>query len=209
MSSERTAEIRKAIKAEFPDYKFSIINEHHSGIRIAILSGPLQLLSPDHLERGREQVNEYYIREHFAERPETSKILLRIKEIANEGNGTESTDGDYGNIPHFYLTIEIGKWDEAYKVIERGRLTPRIEGVPPTGDKIATCKLNQAKGGVELYFPANPGRAVLDDLTVNRFRWSRFNKCWYAKDNSIARKVAEKYATIPVEEEAKIAIPGF
>lgn len=70
----------------------------------------------------------------------------------------------------------------------------------PTGDKIALCKLNSAKGGIELYFNNKPAQAVLDDLKAKSWRWSKFNKCWYRLDNPIARQQAAKYADVPQEE---------
>jgi len=76
----------------------------------------------------------------------------------------------------------------------------KIEGIAPTGDKIATCKLNPSKSGIELYFNSKPQTSVLDDLKANGWRWSRFNSCWYKLDNSIARRTASKYAEVPQEE---------
>lgn len=73
----------------------------------------------------------------------------------------------------------------------------KIEGIAPTGDKIATCKLNPSKSGIELYFNSKPQTSVLDDLKANGWRWSRFNSCWYKLDNSIARRTASKYAEVP------------
>lgn len=67
----------------------------------------------------------------------------------------------------------------------------------PTGDKIALCKLNTAKGGIEIYFNSKPAQSVIDDLKANGFRWGKFNKCWYKIDTTSARSVASKYATIP------------
>jgi len=75
-----------------------------------------------------------------------------------------------------------------------------VTGSAPSGNKIATCKLNVEKGGIELYFPGKPQAAVLDDLKASGFRWSRFNSCWYKLDNSIARRTASKYAEVPQEE---------
>jgi len=71
----------------------------------------------------------------------------------------------------------------------------------PTGDKIAVCKINEAKGGIEIYFNAKPSTSVLDDLKANGFRWGKTNKCWYKLDNASARKVAAKYAPVPQEED--------
>ena len=79
-------------------------------------------------------------------------------------------------------------------------ITPMApSGAQPTGDKIAICKLNAERGGIELYFNSKPAQAVLDDLKGKSWRWSKFNKCWYRLDNPIARQQAAKYADIPTE----------
>jgi len=70
------------------------------------------------------------------------------------------------------------------------------EPTQPTG---AVCKLNEANGGIEIYFNSKPSTAVLDDLKEEGFRWGKFNKCWYRKDTPHARTVASKYADIPTE----------
>lgn len=66
--------------------------------------------------------------------------------------------------------------------------------------KIALCKINTAKNGIELHFDPKPSKAVLDDLKLNGFRWGKFNRCWYRADNAHSRRVASKYADIPQEE---------
>lgn len=101
------------------------------------------------------------------------------------GNGTSWTEEFAGDPDCIRLKKEIAP----------------VAGAQPTGDKIATCKLNPSKGGIELYFPGKPSPTVLDDLKANGWRWSRFNSCWYKLDNSIARRVASKYAAIPEEQE--------
>lgn len=54
-------------------------------------------------------------------------------------------------------------------------------------------KINQAKNGIELYFPGKPATSVLDDLKANGWRWSRFNSCWYSRDGATARRMVAKY----------------
>lgn len=75
-----------------------------------------------------------------------------------------------------------------------------VEVGAPSGGKEATCRLNKAKAGVELYFPGKPSYTVLDDLKRNGFRWGKFNKCWYIHDSPKARLAASKYALVPGEE---------
>lgn len=109
---EAVAEKRKLIKKEFPNFKFSIKTENYSTIDISIMSGPIDYTPP----YNGYQVNPYGIKEHFKDEPEMRDFLLRVYEIANEGNGTEVIDGDYGRVPDFYVRINIGKWDTPYEV---------------------------------------------------------------------------------------------
>ncbi|WP_425449512.1 DUF3560 domain-containing protein [Dethiothermospora halolimnae] len=51
-------------------------------------------------------------------------------------------------------------------------------------------KLNNDKGGIEIYFDDKPEQSILDKLKLNRFRWSRRNKCWYAKETPDRKELA-------------------
>ena len=85
--------------------------------------------------------------------------------------------------------------------VEDVRVKPQeapVSVASSTGDKLAISKINTEKKGIEIYFQAKPETTVLDDLKANGFRWSRFNKCWYKSDNSLARQVAAKYAELVV-----------
>jgi len=115
ISPERVKEIRTKIKKEFPAYKFSIRGEHYSSVNVTILSGPIDLIT-DRAVNGYEQVNHFYIKDHYKDFPEIMKFLQKIYEIMNEGNYTEVVDGDYGAIPSFYCRITVGSWDKPYEV---------------------------------------------------------------------------------------------
>ena len=43
--------------------------------------------------------------------------------------------------------------------------------------------LNQELNGIELYFDQKPPQTIIDNLKSNKFRWSGFKKCWYAKQS--------------------------
>ncbi|MDB0519944.1 hypothetical protein C4R87_19170 [Clostridioides difficile] len=43
--------------------------------------------------------------------------------------------------------------------------------------------LNEEKNGVELYFSCKPSEEIRNNLKSNGFKWSRFNECWFAKQN--------------------------
>lgn len=117
ISKEQVKIKRNLIKKSFPDYKFSIRGQHGSVLDVSIMSGPLDLNQT--ITGGHYQVNHYHIESNFKEYPEIIKLLQDIKEIGNNGNGIESVDGDYGNIPHFYFHLNIGKWDKDYVQIKK------------------------------------------------------------------------------------------
>ncbi|WP_342532752.1 hypothetical protein MHB40_14895 [Lysinibacillus sp. FSL K6-0057] len=58
-----------------------------------------------------------------------------------------------------------------------------------------TMKLNDEKNGVELYFTDKPSEEIRTQLKSNGFKWSRFNKCWYSKQNKSALALAEQLSS--------------
>ena len=117
ISTKTVKERRDLLKKLLPEFKISVKTVHNSTISVTILSGPFDLL-PNSDEK-YEQVNKFYIDEHYADLPETKDVLNKVLDIANKGNYIESEDGDYGNIPSFYTRISIGKWDSPYQVIKK------------------------------------------------------------------------------------------
>lgn len=117
ITSERVSEIRKQLKTEFPDFKLSVCRRNYSTVCISIMKAPIQLLLA--YDKEYQQVNEFYIAEHYKDAIPARDTLLRIREIANTGNRIVSPDTDYGNVPAFYLDIEIGKWDQPFELIQK------------------------------------------------------------------------------------------
>lgn len=115
--SERVSEIREKIKKEFPDFKFSVTKKDN-GVRIAILSAPINLLEGEENERKYISVNNFYIDEHYKDYPEVRDVLKKIDSIASEGVTYHET-GDYGRQPTFYVDITIGQWDKPFEYIPK------------------------------------------------------------------------------------------
>jgi hypothetical protein len=116
ISTAEVAEKRRKLKEAFPDYKFSIVKDGYSGIRVTILEGTLPLLKEG---ENYKTINVYYIDENYKDRPEVRDVLNKIYSIINEGNSTRETS-DYGSQPEFYTYIEIGVSDKnPYKVIDK------------------------------------------------------------------------------------------
>jgi hypothetical protein len=110
ITSETVAAKRKQIKAAFPDFKFSVTRRHGSSICVDILSGPLDMGTT------YQQVNTFYIKEHYADRPEILNILQGVYAIAAEGKTTLTEDSDYGTVPTFYVNLNIGDWNKSYEI---------------------------------------------------------------------------------------------
>lgn len=123
ISTEEVAKKRAEIKKAFPNWKLSITRHHHSSICVDILQADIQLLLDT--EKKSESVNYFYIADHYKELPEAKDALLKIYEIINEGNRTVSVDGDYGNIPQFYVSMSVGQWDKPF-VYVKGELIKKL-----------------------------------------------------------------------------------
>jgi Large polyvalent protein associated domain 29 len=124
ITTERIAEIRAEIKKTFPGFKFSITRRHYSTINIVIVNAPFDMLEGQDLPTYRDGtkgqyygVNVFHIKEHFKNYPRTAEVLSKIYEIANNGNYIVSKDGDYGNIPKFYVDISIGDFEKPFVCI--------------------------------------------------------------------------------------------
>jgi len=106
ISTERVKEIREQLKKAFPGWKFSVTRQHHIEVSVAIMSAPLDF--------GKEyqQVNQYYINEHY--QGEIRDSLLEINDIMEASNGTLVVDADYGSVPNYYTSLSIGQWDKPF-----------------------------------------------------------------------------------------------
>lgn len=107
ISTQEVKEIRTALKAEFPNVKFSIKREHYSGVRIAILSSEIDF------GMVYKNVNEFYIKENYS--ADESKFLSKVYEIASKGTTYYET-GDYGTQPSHYVWMTIGAFEKNYEV---------------------------------------------------------------------------------------------
>lgn len=65
--------------------------------------------------------------------------------------------------------------------------------------------LNEEKNGVELYFNDKPSEEVRSNLKFNGFKWSRFNECWFAKQNNKTIAFANSLADTNIEEIKEVS----
>ena len=117
ITKEQVKAKREALKKALPEYKLSITTENYSGIKVAIMRGPVNF--------GTEytQLNPYrnYREERYdsttgewESQPLIAAIMEVIMPILNEGMGEGFEDSDYGHVPDYYTWVHIGKWDKPY-----------------------------------------------------------------------------------------------
>jgi len=110
ISNEDVKEIRNNIKKAFPikeGWKFSIRRLNHSEVNVAIMQSP-----KSHGFEGDEQVNQYYIDEHYKDLPLQREMLSKLNDIIKEKWWDESdSQSDYFHCAYYY-TIHIGKWNK-------------------------------------------------------------------------------------------------
>jgi hypothetical protein len=116
INKEKVAEIRKNLKAAFPEIKFSVRNENHTSISVKILQSPYEFVQRDTMEHfyGYRDVNHYWFKDHGYNHTD---VLDRIIEICNEGNFNDSRpEIDYFHVG-WYFNLSIGSWDKPYKLV--------------------------------------------------------------------------------------------
>lgn len=88
----------------------------------------------------------------------------------------------------------------------------QAEASAPISNAAATIARNTAKDGIEIRFSERPADSIISRLKANRWRWSRFSKCWYTRYSTQAEAfAAEIVKLLQPETEAPpaeaIAIP--
>ena len=132
--------------------------------------------------------------EYYMQYVTDSEVLSYIKE------NMESIKNNNGvfipeNLSKVEETIEIEEVEVADEIQE-------IEETKQESMEDVKIVLNEDKNGVEIYFSGKPSEDVRNNLKSNGFRWSRFNKCWYAKQSEDTLNFANSL-TSTTEEEIK------
>ena len=134
ISTEEVAAIRKELKAELPQYKFSVKKCHHSSVTVAFMKGPAweEFQSRDRYTGemkddamdDHEQLNHVWAEDFYGEK--NAAIIKKVEKIiktapATVENGREWFDesdsmSDYFHTA-FYMSIHIGQWDKPYQTV--------------------------------------------------------------------------------------------
>lgn len=115
MDKQRIAEIRTALKNEFPDIKFSVRKERCSVVNINVMKAPSEY---GFQEYNQNSVNGYFLESQFANHQEVKSVMMKAQQIAKQILGvTYRETGDYGYQPNYYIWLGIGKWDKEFETM--------------------------------------------------------------------------------------------
>lgn len=134
------ATVRASLKEELPEWKFSVVVNHHSAITVSLMAGPEPVVlgyrdyspsgSIDHFYTeakpfpGYAQLNHYQLLSDTADRLTNGyyltalgwAVLRRATQILSKEHWDKSDlQTDYFNCS-FYRNVHIGKWNQDYQV---------------------------------------------------------------------------------------------
>ena len=106
IGAKETAQIRKKLKAKFPDWKFSVVCRHHTGVDVSIMAGPVDFYNEKVADNSTSGV--------FHKCLESGQYVnVRKKEPFFTGN--EQARGHKG-INHYFCG-QHGKYEKLFKEI--------------------------------------------------------------------------------------------
>ena len=136
ISTEDVKHIRNELKKELPQYKFSVVRDHHSSVTISLMKGPAfndyeyfdrynNVTKTANLSDGEHhQINQFHLEDFYGK--ENAEILSKIDTIsrtapAKNGGKVWYNDSDiqtdYFDIA-YYVNINVGKWNKPYEIVE-------------------------------------------------------------------------------------------
>ena len=136
ISTEDVKHIRNELKKELPQYKFSVVRDHHSSVSIALMKGPAfkdyayfdrygNETKIGNLSDGEHhQINQFHLEDFYGK--DNAKILGKIHTISLTAPAKNGGKVWYNNsdamIDYFdtayYVHISVGKWNKSYEVVE-------------------------------------------------------------------------------------------
>ena len=134
ISTPEVAAIRKQLKEQLPQYKFSVKRDHTSSVTVAFMKGPAwkEFQTRDRYTGefhddtmgGHEQLNHYWANDFYGE--DNGAVIKKVEKIIKtapymEGVGDMWFDKSDSQSDYFYtayyLSIHVGKWDKEYQIV--------------------------------------------------------------------------------------------
>lgn len=141
-------------------------------------------------------------------RRHSDEAIKAVHQAVQEAYGTSDLAYGHYNLPQTILyRSEIygefadldktrGEWVAVFAKPERPAVAP-----PPASGEGVTVRENKEKGGVEVKFSEKPDSFTIESLKRHRFRWSKFQKLWYAKATTETIRFA--YALAGISEDTR------
>lgn len=140
--------IREALKAEMPEFKFSVRRVGHSSVFVAFLKGPTNF-------EGVTDINLHWYKSNLQDKPEVLAVVERVVQIMDRVAPVHivSHDTDYGNWPNYYRNVQVGTWEKSYEQViptpkSVGKITIQTDGdFTPEGQRGYELLTNPKTGG--------------------------------------------------------------
>ena len=109
--------MREYVKSVYPTWKFSIRMAGYNSIHISVMEAPVDVFTTE--DHDSIQVNHYYI-DNDERITEYCKMVLKDACSMLQSYNYDDSDSmsDYFST-NFYTTLEIGKWDKPFAVVDK------------------------------------------------------------------------------------------
>lgn len=116
ISKEARQQIKLEIKKALPKNVKVSIRTDYCHVYVSILQGDLEWNS----ERNYSQINHFHY-ESYGYDPKWVALFRTILKAIHTGCTPRiiCEDGDYGSIPNYYVSLEVGKWDKPYQQVTK------------------------------------------------------------------------------------------
>lgn len=113
ITADEVKAIRVALRKEYPLYKWSVTKNHHSGVNVSIMAGPVSF-SEILDSRNYSQINEYHL-DHYGEYEKFLRDVVNIIKTADKQWYDKSDAMTDHFDTAFYIHLSIGRWDRGYE----------------------------------------------------------------------------------------------
>lgn len=122
INAESVKEIREALKALFPEFKFSVRKQHNSSLHVDIMRGPIdfdELFRRDdsgEIKRRSTNINHFHLGNYGEFQPLFEAIVAVMRGAGTSVEWFDESDAmiDYSHTA-YYINFGIGKWDRDYE----------------------------------------------------------------------------------------------
>lgn len=115
VTSPQVAHARKALKAAFPEFKFSVTGGGTSAITVSLMAGSVDLSND--APTGHTQLNPYWLQHTNNEELYRKILATTMHALAEAGNvffDDSDAQVDYFHTAYYYY-LNIGKWNKPYQ----------------------------------------------------------------------------------------------